>query len=147
MSPKLNKVISLWLRENLIDEQHFDFLPPHLNNECIINKLYSEKLDDNLMYNVYYINDIKKYMVRYINKYKGNFFYNEIKCKDNVALLFELMKYEGKITQLIKNIHKYIYNVKYNNLEPDIVLENAMDHNLDKLIYYFENYKSIDKLL
>ena len=34
MSPKLNKVISLWLRENLIDEQHFDFLPPHLNNEC-----------------------------------------------------------------------------------------------------------------
>lgn len=115
--------------------------------ENIKDYLYCGRINNEILY---YIFRLKNgfYNIQYIIKYRGFIFYNDIKCKDMVDIIYALMRFDyEKINNMMKNMHRFIYRVSNNNVKSDLIFENSLDHYKDKVINYLLNHVDIDIII
>lgn len=143
--------LNLEYKANEANEQieEFKFLANKNNIQLIKNikeYLYFGNINNEVLYYIFKLTD-DIFIVQHVIKYKGYIFYNDIRCKNMVDVIYALMRFNYiKINNMMKNMHRYIYRVN-NNIEPDLIFEHSLEYDKDKVIKYLLKSQEIDKII
>jgi len=109
--------------------------------------LYCGRINNEILYYIFRFKD-GFYNIQYIIKYRGFIFYNNVKCKNMVDIIYAFMRFDYYIVNnMMKNMHRFIYRVSNSTITPDLIFENSLDHYKDKVVKYLLNHKEINNII